>query len=186
MNNYTTVEADPQGAASFLRALKQKAPEVTVYNRAEQHTGNWFKRGTEEVQERLGRPSLWTNPSIVGKGFDYETLAGVNIGGNQPVIDDIYVDDRIVTSMKTIDTQARMYQYPDEVYRRGKDCVNAFETFKGVKTKDGYELPLDQVKGFYLEIAVRDDLLPWQREELERLQAYGEEKGVRVVIAEVA
>lgn len=197
MNNYTTVEADPQGAASFLRAWKEQQKEQQRQKeeqrearryRPDLYERDWFGRGTEEVQERLGRPSLWTNPSVVGKGLDYEHLVGVNIGGNQPVIDDIHAHEGIVTSVKTMDTHAHMYQYPDEIFRRCREYVNEFESdkFKDGVTKEGYELPRDQIRGFHLEIAIRDDLLPWQREELERSQAYGEEKGVRVIIAEVA
>lgn len=197
MNNYTTVEADPNGAASYLRVWKAHQKEAeqkeqqehdleVLRYRLSQDSPDWFPRTKQEVQKKLGRPSLWTNPSVVGKGFDYESLAGVNIGSTHEVIDDVHAYEGIVTSMKTIDTHARIYQYPDEVYHRGKDCVDAFETFKGVKTKDGYKLPLDQIKGFHLELGVRDDITQQQREELTRVQEYGIEKGVRVVIAEVA
>lgn len=116
-------------------------------------------------------------------------LVGVNIGSIHPVIDDVHVHDRIVTSMKTIDTHTKTYQFPHEIYRKGKEYIDEFESDKfkdGVNTKDGYKLPRDQIRKFHLEIGVPDDLLPWQREELERSQAYGEEKGVRVIIVEVA
>lgn len=198
MNNYTTVEADPRGAASFLRAWKAKLKEEERQKeeqrearqyRPDRYERDWFGRGTEEVQERLGRPSLWSNPSIVGKGFDYERLVGVNIGSNHPVIDDVHAYEGIVTSMKTLDTGARIYQNPDMILEKGKDYVDAFASNKfkdGVKTKDGFEMPLDQIRGFYLEIGVRDNLVLEQREALEKVQAYGEEKGVRVIIAEVA
>lgn len=194
MNNYTTVEADPRGAASFLRAWKARQQEERQKEeqresrqyRPDRYEQDWFGRGTEEVQERLGRPSLWTNPSIVGKGWDYELLVGVNIGGNHSVIDDVHAYEGIVTSMKTMDTQAPIYQYPNMVFDKGKEYVDAYDRFRGVDTVDGFRLPFDQIRGFYLEIGVRDNLLPGQREELEKVQAYGEEKGVRVIIAEVA
>lgn len=197
MNKETTVEADANGAASYLRNWKAQQKETEQKEQQEhdleiqryhlsKDSPDWFPRTKQEVQKKLGRPSLWTNPSTVGKGWDYELLVGVNIGKTHPVIDDVHAYEGIVTSMRTIDTHAHIYQYPSEVYRRGKDCVDAFENLKGVKTKDGYELPLDQIRGFHLEIGVPDDILPWQREELERVQAYGEEKRVRVIIAEVA
>jgi len=184
----TTIEADPKGALSFLRALKQHE-EVHLEYHPDQHESDWFTRGTEEVQERLERPSLWSNPSIVGKGWDYEILAGVNIGKRHPVIDDVYIDDKIVTSMKTMDTHDFTYKTPDGIQRTGKRYVDAFASDKfkdGVNREDGYKLPRDQIKGFNLELAVRTDLLPEQREALEKLQEYGKEQGVRVIIVEVA
>lgn len=191
----TTIEADPHGAASYLRAWKEQQKEKERQREEQQearryrpdhYERDWFGRGKEEIQERLGRPSLWSNPSIVGKGFDYEHLVGVNIGSNHPVIDDVHAYEGIVTSMKTMDTQADMYQYTGSVYNKGKEYVDEYDRFKGVDTIDGFQLPLDQIRGFYLEIGVRNDLLPRQREELERLQSYGGGKGVRVIIAEVA
>ncbi len=85
-----------------------------------------------------------------------------------------------------MDTQAHTYQYPNEVFRKGKEYVDDYDKFKGVHTVDGFELPLDQIRGFYLEIGVRDNITPLQREELMKVQAYGEERGVRIIIAEVA
>lgn len=181
--NYTTIEADPKGAASFLRALKQKDERKFSPSGYER---DWFSRNSEEVQERLGRSSLWDNPSPVGIGLDYQILAGVNIGGNHPVIDDVRAYDGIVTSMKTMDTHAFSYSDAIGIFRRGREYVEAFERFSGVKTSDGFELPLDQIKGFHLEIAVRSDLTSEQKGALLELQEYGQQKGVRVVIAEVA
>jgi len=187
MNSHTTVEADPRGAVSFLRALKQQA-EVHPEYHPDQYESDWFTRGTEEVQERLGRPSLWSNLSPVGRGLDYEHLIGVNIGGTHPVIDDVHVSEKIVTSVKSMDTHDISYQNPDGILKKGKDYVDAFASDKfkkGVETKEGYKLPLDQIQGFHLEIAVRDNLLPIQKKALEELQKYGEKQGVRVIIVEV-
>lgn len=197
MNNYTTVEADPQGAASYLRAWKEQQKEAEQKEQQEhdleilryrlsKDSPDWFPRTKQEVQKKLGRPSLWTNPSVVGKGFDYELLAGVNIGSTHPVIDDVHVFEGIVTSMKTIDTSAHIYQFSDQTYRKGKEYVDDFEDFKGVNTKDGLVMPLDQIHSFHLEIGVRDTVSREQRLELVKLQEYGQEKGVRVIIAEVA
>lgn len=197
MNKETTVEADPNGAASYLRNWKaqQEAEqkeqqehdlEILRY-RLSKDSPDWFPRTKQEVQKKLGRPSLWTNPSITGKGWDYELLAGVNIGSTHPVIDDVHAFEGIVTSMKTMDTDAHLYHnYPHNVFDKGKEYVDDFEDFKGVNTKDGFVLPLDQIRGFHLEIGVRDTISVEQREELLKVQEYGAERGIRVVIAEVA
>jgi hypothetical protein len=183
MKNFTTVEADPKGAASFLRAIKANSSQQIE---PQYHEGDWFVRGPEEIQERLGRSSLWSNPSPVGIGFDYERLAGVNIGGNHPVIDDIRFNEGIVTSMKTIDTDAITYKFRNGIFNRGRNCIDEFDSFERVKTADGLDIPRNELKGFHLEIAVRTTINDEQRDELLRVQAYGEEKGIKVIIAEVA
>lgn len=107
MHRYTTVEADPKGAASFLRALKQKNERRFHPN---EYQADWFTRTAQEVRDRLGRDSLWENKSPVGIGLDYERLVGANIGGNHPVVDDVRAYDGIVTSFKTMDTHSITYQ----------------------------------------------------------------------------
>lgn len=183
MSNRTTIEADPRGAVSFLRALKQTGEREF---KPDEYKMDWFSRTSNEVQERLGRSSLWDNPSPVGIGLDYERLAGVNIGGSHPVIDDVRAYDKIVTSMKIMNTHAFTYQDAQGITRTAKGYVDAFERFTGVKTVDGFELPKDQIRGYHLEIAVRTDLTQVQREAFMQVQQYGQEKGVRVIIAEVA
>jgi hypothetical protein len=185
MNNSTTVEADPKGALSYLRALKQNEVVHLEYH-PDQYESDWFTRGTEEVQERLGRPSLWSNPSPVGVGRDYETLVNVNIGGNHQVIDDVSIREGVVTSMKTLDTDSFTYRTTNRIFNRGRDCVDAFETFRGVERKDGLVIPREELKGFNLEIAVRDTVSDEQKLELRRVQEYGKLNGVRVIIVEVA
>ncbi|MCX6794139.1 MAG: hypothetical protein NTY06_03485 [Candidatus Gottesmanbacteria bacterium] len=183
MSVHTTIEADPKGAVSFLRSIKHK-DEIRF--RPDEYVADWFTRSAEEVHERLERDSLWDNPSPVGIGLDYERLVGVNIGGNHPVIDDVRAYDRIVTSMKVIDTHAITYEHANAIMYRAIKYIDAFEEFMGVKTVDGFELPKDQIKGYHLEIAVRTDLTQEQREAFLKVQQYGQEKGVRVIIAEVA
>jgi len=182
MSNYTTVEADPGGAASFLRALKHR--DETRF-RPDQYETDWFTRPAGEVRESLGRDSLWDNSSPVGVGLDYERLVGVNIGGNHPVIDDVRAYEGIVTSMKVMDTHAFAYQNAKGIVYRASRYVDAFAGFTGVKTVDGFKLPLDQIRGYHLEIAVRTDITQEQREAFANVQEYGRTKGIRVIIAEV-
>lgn len=183
MSNLTTVEADPKGAASFLRALKQN--KEVEYKPRRDDEPDWFSRGTQEVQAKLGRGSLWDNPSPVGIGWDYERLAGVNIGSTHPVIDDVVVGENIVTSMKTMNTHAYDYQEASGITHRACGYVDDFKEFKGVNTSQ-LKIPLDQIRGMNLEIAVRPDLTPVQREAFRAAQQYGQEKGIRVIICEVA
>lgn len=182
ISHSTTIEADPRGAASFLRSLKRK--DQSTFH-PDKYKADWFERTQSEVEEKLGRSSLWDNPSPVGIGFDYEILAGVNIGGTQRVIDDVNVTEGIVTSMKTMDTHSYTYQSGDNIYSVGKRYVDAFKKFDGVNTKD-LTVPLNQIKGFHLEIAVRTDITQEQRTTLRNIQGYGQINGVRVIIAQVA
>jgi hypothetical protein len=73
---------------------------------------------------------------------------GVNIGSNHPVIDDVSIHENIVTSMKTLDTDSFTYRSDNGILNRGKDCVDAFESFNGVKTKEGLVIPREELKGF--------------------------------------
>lgn len=183
MSNFTTVEADPKGAASFLRALKQN--KETEYKPRQEDEPDWFTREEREVQVKLGRNSLWDNPSPVGIGWDYEVLAGVNIGKTHPVIDDVVVSENIVTSMKTMNTHAYDYQEARGIMHRACGYVDDFKEFKGVDTSE-IQIPLDQIRGMHLEIAVRTDLTPVQREAFRATRQYGQEKDIRVIICEVA
>lgn len=123
-----------------------------------------------EFREKLESKFGWSpkeTQSLLQSLLLAMSIVGVNIGGTHPVIDDVHVFEGIVTSIKTIDTSAHKYQFSDETYRKGKEYVDDFEDFKGVHTKDGL-------------------VSPGQRLELEKLQDYGSERDVRVVIAEVA
>ena len=83
---FTTVEANPDKAAEFLRSLKAKKKDKPSNDEAD-----WFEISASEVQEKLARQSLWENSSPTARGRDYEKLREVNLGSNFKVVDDIHV-----------------------------------------------------------------------------------------------
>lgn len=185
----TTISSNRNDARSARRYTENRG---NIYERRyEYYDTNWIQRGQAEVQNFLDRPSLWSNPSPVGRGWDYEALVGVNIGGTHPVIDDYYFSGGIATSMKTLDTNASSYyEDPKRILYVGKDYVDSFfsERFmkQGVQMHDGRHIPYNEVRGFNLEIAVPSSGLAFGRmDQLRQIQEYGDSKNVTVVIAEV-
>lgn len=102
------------------------------------------------------------------------------------IIDDYRADAGIVTSMKTIDTDAIAYRIRDGIYTRVREYVDKFDLLVEVKSRDGTVFMRSEMKGFHLEIAVKNTLSLEQKEQLIRAQQYGLSKGVRVVVAQVA
>lgn len=178
----TTVESNPDAASVWLK----KRTDV-IYDREDAYYMNWFTIPSQEVQEYIGRKSLWSNPSVTRRGIDYENLRKVNLGANYPVVDDIRVYDKVATSMKTINLTDKTYQNPTNIKSLGIRYVDMFDRFPGVTYPDGYHIPREAFEHYHLEIGIpagkRSD---GQRDALFDIQEYGQQKGVRVIIVEVA
>ena len=193
-NNYlgkvTTVEADPEGAASFLRVLKALEQE----NIPDQKENNWINITKYEVRLALNRDSLWSEKDINSRGHDYEKIRLANLGSNCPVIDDIVVAAMTVTQMKTLDLTANMYQniratelqvskYIDELdesTRRPWEWTDrksrrSYKFERGVNFQDRY-----------LEVAIPvEKSTKTQKEKLIELQEYATQKDITLVIVEI-
>jgi len=167
MHKLTTVEADPEGAASFLRALKAQEKKESVDEDAD-----WFHISSDEVQEKLGKGTIWDEPPI-HRGRAYEVLRRANIGGNYPIIDDVNSEAHTATSMKTLDLTTGPYQDLGLI----ESSVRGYMDHLGEYSSD-----VDR----YLEIGIpAGKANPGQRNKLRELQEVAGEQGIRLVIGEV-
>lgn len=186
MGNFTTVEADPQGAAAYLRALKQKS-DVAYKHKEEAipERPGWFRTSRDEVEEKLGRVTIWDmGPSPRGKV--YEILRDAYPASNLMHVDDIRWEARTVTGMKSIELRDPTYQDTRGLDRRVRECIDELEGYpggiwKGERFQRG--LNFDDV---YLEIGIpAGKATQAQVEKLLEMQDYAQTKGVTLVINEV-
>lgn len=192
MGNFTTVEADPKGAAALLRALKEKKKAKqrggTVYEHREEaqsEQSGWFRTSRDEVEEKLGRATIWDlGPSPRGKL--YELLRDAYPASNLKHVDDIKYEARTVTGMKTIELRAPTYQDVDGLDRRVRECVDELEGYKGGRWKGRDFIRGEDFDDVYLEIGIpAGKATRVQTEKLLELHDYAESKGVTLVINEV-
>jgi len=186
MVGLTTVEADPQGAASFLRALKRRSD--VVYEHREEATSEqlgWFQTSRDEVEEKLGRETIWDmGPSPRGEA--YEKLRDAYPASNLRHVDDIKLEARTVTGMKTIDLRDPTYQDTMGLDRRVRDCVDELIGYPGGRwNKQPFYrgIHFDDV---YLEIGIPAGVATQaQTDKLLELQEYAQARDVTLVINEV-
>ena len=192
MGNFTTVEADPRGAAALLRALKEKKKAKqrggTVYEHredAQSERPGWFQTSRDEVEEKLGRETIWDlGPSPRGKV--YELLRNAYPANNLKYVDDIKLEARTVTGMKTIELRAPTYQDVDGLDRRVRECIDELSGYQGGRWKGKR---FDRGKDFddvCLEIGIPTDVATQaQIEKLLEMQDYAQTKDVTFAINEV-
>lgn len=191
-NEGVTVRPSPEAAAEFVRKLKEKKlaeqKSGVVYEAGQGHgdTPNWFQVSRDEIQAKLGKDTIWDEPPVT-RGRSYEQLRAVNLGGNYKIVDDIHVYEKVATSMKTINTTDSTYwENPSAIESVGKGYVDKFEDFSGVTYPDGFHIAREEFEHFHLEIAVPyGKLSAGQLDALHRVQEYGREKDILVIIAEV-
>lgn len=158
----TTVETSTETASKY------------IYERAERkksESPNWFSIGRNEVQEKLGRGTIWDEPPIA-RGRSYEQLRGANIGGNYPIVDDI--NDYAATSMKTLDFTTAPYQNPNVLGSTVRGYIDSLSGFSGPQHK-------------YLELGIpAGRATPSHVDTLCELQTYAGGRGITLAIGEVA
>lgn len=191
MGHYTTVEADPEGAASFLRALKQRQAEQKssiIYEHKEEAASNrpgWFQTSQNEVEEKLGRKTIWDmGPSP--RGTAYEKLRGAYPASNLQHVDDIKLEARTVTGMKSIELRDPTYQDIKGLDRRVRNCIDELDGYPGGRwNKQPFYrgIHFDDV---YLELGIPTGVAnPEQTAKLLELQGYAQTQNVTLVINEV-
>lgn len=187
----TTVQADPDAAARFLRRAKEKQNAElrsgVVYEAKEQteERPHWFHTSREEVQEKLGRESLWSaGPSPRGK--DYEKLRGAHPASTLRHVDDLKFEEGSVTGMKSIELRDTTYQDIGGLDRRVKECIDELEGYPGGQWENRYFYRGIHFDDVYLEIGIPEgQATPSQVEKLLEMQEYAQTKGVTLVINEV-
>lgn len=192
MSNFTTVEADSKGAAAYLRALKEKRKAKqgggVVYERredAQSGRSGWFQTDRDEVKEKLGRETIWDiGPSPRGKV--YELLRDAYPASNLKHVDDIKLEARTVTGMKTIELRAPTYQDIDGLDRRVRGCIDELSGYPGGIWEKQPFTRGDDFDDVYLELGIPvDSATQAQIEKLFEMQEYAQTKNVTLVINEV-
>lgn len=191
MNNYTTVEADPRGAAAFLRALKEKErvkQSGTVYERREEAQSDrpdWFQTSRDEVVEKLGRETIWDmGPSQ--RGIAYEQLREAYPASNLHHIDDIKLEARTVTGMKSVELRDKTYQDVEGLDRRVRGCIDELSGYPGGRWKEQPFYRGIHFDDVYLEIGIpAGKATQAQIEKLIEMQDYAQTKDVTLIINEV-
>ncbi|MDO8571944.1 MAG: hypothetical protein Q7R79_04665 [bacterium] len=193
MSNFTTVEADPEGAAAYLRALKQKSVVDERREEAQTERPNWIQVSHDEVRNAAAKDSIWHQP-MKPQGLDFEKVRNVNLGSNCPHIDDIVVDAGTVTQHKSMELTLPSYQnirtmqsaverYIDHLDERTKGVWYWTDRDKGI------EYRFERGANFqdrYLELGIpAGQATQAQVDKLLELQEYAQSKDVTMVIVEV-
>lgn len=185
MVNLTTVESDPEAAASFLRSLKFDKQTIHEEQPAEEEETNWFDISSEEVKEKLGKKTIWDEPPV-HRGRAFEELRAANLGSNYPTIDDIRIDAGTATSMKTLNLLTQSYQNVDNVDAMVRSYVDKLSGFTGFNWNgQEYQRGRD-FNDLYLELGIpNNDVSKEQANKLHELQGYAQGRNVRLVIVKV-
>lgn len=121
--------------------------------------------------------SVWDLPPLE-RGVPVEKGAGVNIGGNYPVIDDLR--GGVATSVKSIDLKAPSYQKPGAVESRIKGQVNRLDRFQGVD-QSGFDSRGPFMNQKVLDVYVpKNSISPSQASQMSRAASYASSRGITV------
>lgn len=189
----TTVEADPDSAASFLRALKRKSVVYEREEKPQQERSGWFQVSRDDVRSAVAKDTIWGQP-IEPQGKDFETVRNVNLGSNCPHIDDIVVDAMTVTQHKSMDLTLPSYldagtmgsvvtKYIDHLDERTKGYWSWYDRKR--------EIPHHFKRGVdfqdrYLELGIPAGLATQEQiDKLIELQEYAQTRDVTFVIVEI-
>lgn len=195
---HTTVQPDPKTAAEFVRRLKEKQKHEEesensglVYEAPPAHDTkyDWFGTSPEEerskIREKFGVDSIWQLGQAV-RGRAYEYMRGAEPANNLEHVDDIRLEARTVTGMKTIELRDPTYQDIENLDRRLRDCIDELEGYPGGTWKGHSFRRGEHFDDVYLEIGIpADKATRAQTEKLLEMQDYAQTKGVTLVINEV-
>lgn len=192
MVRFTTVEADPQGAASFLRAWKKQQEEQRQKEEGEERS-HWIQISRDEVRNAVAKDSIWGQPQKP-QGEDFENVRTVNLGKNCPHIDDIVLDAMTVTQHKSMELTLPSYQNTRTMQSRVEGYIDHLDE----RTKERwswYDKKNDKFYDFergvnfqdrYLELGIpAGRATQAQVDKLLELQEYAQTRDVTLVIVEV-
>lgn len=189
-----TVRPSPEAAAEFVRRLKGKQqPEqenrVIYEAKEERNYPHWYKTSrdeeSEKIREKYGVDSIWElGPSPRGKA--YELMRGAYPASNLEHVDDIRLDARTITGMKSIELRDPTYQDIKGLDRRVRECIDELIGYPGgIWKKERFDRGKD-FDDVYLEIGIpADTATSGQVDKLLELQEYARSVGMTLVINEV-
>ena len=137
------------------------------------------KSSLEIVDEVVDAKGAWNlNPFDRGKSLE-ATLKGW--GTNFPVID-MYDDaTKTITSIKSLDLNAKSYKSGNAVYNRVKGYIDDLSNFKG-KDYGGRSVPENGIESRVLKLAIPEGATQSQQDQLKRLIDYAQQNNVQLNI----
>ncbi|MGL5720106.1 MAG: hypothetical protein ACRCYP_04875, partial [Alphaproteobacteria bacterium] len=140
---------------------------------------SWVGRGAEKISYRHYKHpdgSVWLEGPVT-RGEKIEQALGQNLHKNYPVIDRF--DNGAVTSIKSIDLNAKTYQDSKKLQRTLEKYVDKVADFRG-KEFAGKDIKLEEIGLRALDLAVPHSGNPAQQQILLNLVDYAKNKGVTV------
>ena len=137
------------------------------------------KSSAEIVDEVVDAKGAWNlNPFDRGKSLE-ATLKGW--GTNFPVID-MYDDaTKTITSMKSLDLNAKSYKSGNAVYNRVKGYIDDLSNFKG-RRYGRHSVPENGIESRVLKLAIPEGATQSQLDQLKRLIDYAQQNNVQLKI----
>ena len=137
------------------------------------------KSSLEIVDEVVDAKGAWNlNPFDRGKSLE-ATLKGW--GTNFPVID-MYDDaTKTITSIKSLDLNAKSYKSGNAVYNRVKGYIDDLSNFKGRRYGER-SVPENGIESRVLKLAIPEGATQSQQDQLKRLIDYAQQNNVQLNI----
>ena len=143
-------------------------------------TAKTFARSSLEIADKVvdAKGAWGLKPFDRGKSIE-KTLMGW--GNNFPVIDKFDIDSRTITSIKSLDLNAKSYQSGNAVYNRVKGYIDKLAGFKEGKWGDKV-IESGDFDNRVLELAIPEGVTNSQLEQLKRLKEYAQEQNIQLTI----
>ena len=143
-------------------------------------TAKTLAKASAKIADRVvDAKGAWNlNPFDRGKSLE-ATLKGW--GNNFPVIDKFDKTSRTITSIKSLDLNAKSYQSGNAVFNRVKGYIDKLVDFKGGRLGDKDIKNVD-FDNRVLELAIPERATDSQLEQLRRLQEYAQEQNIQLTI----
>jgi RHS repeat-associated protein len=143
-------------------------------------TAKTLAKSSLEIADRVvDAKGAWSlNPFDRGKSIE-ATLKGW--GTNFPVIDKFDKTSRTITSIKSLDLNAKSYQSGNAVYNRGKGYIDKLAGFQRGELQE-IIIESGDFDNRVLELAIPEGATSSQLEQLKKLKEYAQEQSIQLTI----
>jgi len=143
-------------------------------------TAKTLAKSSAEIADRVvDAKGAWNlNPFDRGKSIE-KTLDGWN--NNFPVIDKFNKDSRTITSIKSLDLNAKSYQSGNAVFNRVKGYIDKLAGFQRGELQE-IIIESGDFDNRVLELAIPEGATSSQLEQLKKLKEYAQEQSIQLTI----
>jgi hypothetical protein len=160
--------------ATKVSALAAKVQDKVVNSRL----GQVASKAKEKLNPSKKKESVW-GPDSIERGNQIEEILGRNLHKNFPVIDRFEFKKGLITSIKSVDLNAKTYKNSSILKTKLESYVDKVADFKG-KVFGGTKIYASQIKERALEVAIPHAGTTEQKTVIQKLIEYGKAKGVKV------